>query len=279
MSVINTYKSPVFKKLNVEFYNSALEMASDLQTRKKTSSSFDEEFKDRHWVGASREEAYEMLRSGYQPTVDALKDKIKVTATEKRFRIYDDVTGFIPIVPNAIIGLPKSMVNSSMKPIKMKVLDVYYDMTASCSVDSDDLIKAGQKMLGVILEMEAQGYRFNLYSTQNYYDSSNGADMVCVKIKSANQPFDLKRMSFPTSHTAFFRGIGFEWYSKFPLGTYRFGYGHSVAYDNDNDTVQDEFKRLFGRNAIFFSAATIIKEGDDADEYIRKVLSGKRHDE
>ena len=278
MSMIKTVKSPLFGKLNIEFYKSAQEMADDLETRQRTDSRFEDTFRAgrKDFVGATKEETFRMLREGYQPTVDALKGKIKVNASGKRFKSFNDVVGFQPIIPNAIMGLPNSMVNSSMTPIKTKVLDIYYNMTVACHVDSKDLIKAGQKMLGVILEMEAQGYRFNLYVCQDYYESSSGCDMVCVKIKSANQPFDLKRMSFPVSHTAFFRGIGFEWYSKFPLGTYRYGYGSSIAYNKPLDEIDKEFKRLFGKGAMYFTATTMVKKGDKADEYLKRVLTNAK---
>lgn len=278
MSVIKSYNSPVFGKLNVEYYHSANEMADDLSKRTFTDSRFEDTFRPgrKDFIGATKEETFKMLREGYQPTVDAVKKGMKIKATGKRFKSFNDVAGFQPIVPNALLGLPKSMVNSSMTTIKTKVLDIYYDMTVSCGIESSDLIKAGQKMLGVILEMEAQGYRFNLYVTQDYYDSSNGCDMVCVKVKSANQPFDLKRMSFPTSHTAFFRGIGFDWYAKFPKGTYRFGYGHSIFYDKSQEEVQKEFRRLFGKSAVCFSAATLVKENKNAEKYIKWVLTNDK---
>ena len=273
MSVIRKYESPIFGDLHVEFYGSANEMADDLVNRKRSDHRFeDDEYEDRSFVGASRDEAYKMLRSGYQPVVDSLKEKIKIYGKDKRFKSHNDVVGFAPVVPNAIMGLPKSMVNNVIKPIKTKVIDLYYDMTASCAIDSDDIIKAGEKMLSVILAMEAAGYRFNLYTTQNYYDDCNGCDMVCVKVKSANQPFDLKRMSFPAAHTAFFRGIGFEWYSKFPIGRYRYGYGHSIFREKEREEVQEEYRRLFGDNIFCFSATDIIREGDEADEYIRRIL-------
>lgn len=278
MSTIKTFKSELFGgHLNVEIYNSAQEIAEHLETRQVTSDSFKSNpYSDRSFVGASREETYRMLKEGYQPVVDALKGKIKANATSKRFKSYNDVAGYQPIVPNAIMGLPKAMINSSMMPIKTKVIDVYYEMTCSASTNSNDLIKAGQKMLGVIMELEAQGYRFNLYCTQGYYDSSLGCDMMCLKVKSANQPMDLKRMSFPIAHTAFFRGMGFDWYSKFPIGKYRPGYGCAICYEKSQEAVQNEYRKFFGKNVIYFAASTIIKKQDKADEYIKEVLkSGK----
>lgn len=277
MSTIKTIQSPLFGKLNMELYGSAQEVANDLETRQITSSRFEDTFRNgrREFIGATKEETFRMLREGYQPTVDALKKGARITATGKRFKSFNDVVGFQPIIPNVIMGLPNAMVNSSIAPIKTKVLDIYYDMTVSCFVESNDLIKAGQKMLGTILEMEAQGYRFNLYVCQTYGDGKS-CDMLCVKVKSANQPFDLKRMSFPVSHTAFFRGIGFDWYSKFPLGTYRCGYGTPMYHLKTQDEIKAEFKRLFGKGATYFSAQTIVKKLSGAEEYIKGVLTNDK---
>lgn len=276
MSVIKCYQSRFFGgHLNVEMYNSAQEMANDLEARTMTSDSFRDPYKGyKEFVGATKEETYKMLREGYQPVVDAMKGKMKFSASgqTKRFKSFNDVAGYAPIIPNAIMGLPNSMVNSAIKPIKTKVLDVYYEMTCPAFRDAKDLIQAGQKMLGVILEMEAQGYRFNLYCTQGYYGAHTGCDMVCVKVKSASQPMDLKRMSFPIAHTAFFRGIGFDWYSKFPKGTYRPGYGEPICYSKSQEQIQEEYRKLFGKSAIYFSAEMICKKKDKAEEYLKEVL-------
>lgn len=275
--MIKSFESKVFGKLNIEIYHSANAVVDDLQARQKTSGSFKKnEYEDTRWVGANREDTYRMLREGYQPTVDKMKSQMRFTASGvgKRTKFANHVEGFAPIVPNAILGLPNSMVTSYTKPIKTKVIDIYYEMTASCLVDSDDLIKAGQKLLRAIMALEAQGYRFNLYVVQDYFDEKT-CDMLCVRVKSANQPFDLKRMSFPCTHTAFFRGIGFEWYSKFPLGTYRSGYVHSVSYTKTQEVISAEFKRLFGPSAVFFACTKLIDD-EKNEEYIKGVLTNDK---
>lgn len=276
--MIKEYKSSFFGgHLNIETYESAQDVAKDLEVRRMTDSRFHEP----DWggfAGATREETYKMLREGYQPVVDALKSKMRFTVggQSKRFKTFNSVEGFAPIVPNAIMGLPNSMINSRMTPIKTKVLDVYCEMTVSSYVSSKDLIKAGQKILGVIMEMEAQGYRFNLYCTQGYYGPSTGCDMLCVKVKSANQPMDLKRMSFPLAHTSFFRGIGFDWYSKFPKGTWRSGYGQPISSSKSQKDIQEEYRKLFGKNAIYFSASKICDmDESEVEGYLKGVLKGE----
>lgn len=276
MSIIKTFKTEFFGgHLNIEMYNSAQEVAKDLEVRPMGDEWHDPYAGKRDFVGATKDETYKMLIEGYQPVVEALRAKTKFTASgqSKRFKTFNDVAGFAPIIPNAIMGLPHSMINSAMKPIKTKVLDIYYEMTCPAFRNASELIKAGQKILGAIMELEAQGYRFNLYCVQGFYSPCKGCDMLCVKVKSANQPMDLKRMSFPIAHTAFFRGIGFDWYSKFPKATYRTGYGHAICFDHSQSEIQEEYRKLMGKNAIYFSAETIISKRDDAEKYIKEVLT------
>lgn len=267
------------EKFNVEVFESANEVVKVSGQRKVTDSNFHNfdagYMPDGEWSGVRTfQEALDLMRDGYQPTVDKLKTGIKanVQGQGKRISFYNDVVGFQPIVPLALQGVPKCMVNSYMKPIKAKVLNVYYDMTASCSVSAEQILEAGQKLLAAIMELEMQGYKFNLYATQNYYRSGTGADMLCTKIKSSNTPLDLKRISFPLTHTAYFRVIGFDWYSKTPKGKFRSGYGSSVAYSFGEDKLKAGFEELFGKNCIVFSAAKIINTDT---EHLKAVLENK----
>ena len=281
MSHIRTFKVKAFgdSDFHVEFYDSAYQVVEDCKVRKMTSSEFHDmrHYDIDRWHGVnSYDDALKLMETGYQPTVDKLKASIKanLSGQAKRISFHNDVVGYAPIVPLAIMGVPQSMMNSYMKPVKAKVIDVYYDMTASCGMKAKQFIDAGSKLLAAIMELEMQGYRMNIYATQNYY--RDDADMLCVKVKSANQPLDLKRISFPLTHPAFFRVIGFDWYSKVPGGKYRFGYGHSVAYDYDEEALQKGFKEMFGDNAVAFSCAKIIKTDIEHIKEVMKCGSGKK---
>lgn len=284
MSVIREYqlKSANGYKIMCEQYNSAAEVVADCRTRKITDRSFDD-MNDgslgghsEEWCGVkSYDEALEYLEKGYQPVVDQLKSAIKadLTGKGKRISFHNDIVGYAPIVPLAIMGVPNAMVNSHMKTIKAKVIDVYYDGTFSGGVSSDTIIKTGQKVISVILQLEQQGYRFNLYQVQSYSNSSN-CDMMIVKLKDAAQPIDLKRISFPLTHTAFLRVIGFDWYSKTPKGTYREGYGHAVWYENRiRNKLLEMFKEMFGSNAVYISGTNILNEGDKGEKYLKEVFT------
>ena len=274
-------------KLNLEIFNSADECVRLCRTREITSDRFSNMQDgtlgghDSKWCGGVKtyDEALDLLHSGYQPTVDSMRGvfKANVSGEGKRFRFQNNIAGFAPVVPLALKGVPNSMIDMQMKPIKAKVVDVYIDMTCSCGTSSDDIMEASKKVLSAVIELEKQGYRFNVYVGSGYFDDGNG-DALAIRVKSAEQPLDLKRVSFPMTHTAFFRVIGFDWYSKFPIGKYRFGYGRA-AYWEYKDKTSEMFKKLFGKkNLVFFSVQELVK-GTDKETIIKEVLeNGKRKD-
>lgn len=257
----------------IESFDSAMEVAETCKSRKMNETGFYDVSKKKmgSFEGVrSYGEALGLLRDGYQGTVDAMKGVFRAnkSGSGTRFAFQNAVAGFAPVVPLALKGVPNSMISMSMKPIKAKVIDIYYDMTNNCSVESKDIIKSGQAMLGTIIELERQGYRFNLYAVQTYSDTE-GCDMLVVKVKSAQQPVDLKRISFPLTHTAFFRVIGFDWYSKMPGSHFKPGYGHALAFEFKKQELDNICRSLFGRNAVWFSGKEILNKDK---EYIKEVI-------
>ena len=76
--------------------------------------------------------------------------------------------------------------------------------------------------------------------------------------------------AFPLTHTAFFRVIGFDWYSKTPKGKYRTAYGQAFAYSNNEKQIANFGKGMFGDNALYLSAA---KMSDKDSDHLKEVLT------
>lgn len=269
-----------YSKISVraELYDCAKDVVRDCQTRPIRIKEYAMEQKRIHddWHGVnSYQEALDLMSNGYQPVVERLREELKVNANigNPRFMFSNEVQGFLPVVPLAIKGIPQSMIDLRIRPLKAKVLDIYYDITANSDKDPEDFIKAGQVLLGTVLALERQGYKFNLYAVQSYQGTcgrERTVDFLCAKIKSSNSPFDLKRMSFPLAHPAYFRVIGFDWESKSPIARdIGHGRGRAITYDFNPDDVNKIVRSVFGNNAIFLSAATLID-----DEYDKERLKG-----
>ena len=266
-------------KVNIERYESAMEIVEHCKTRPITSSYFNDKSKETFdsWEGVKTyDEALDYLKNGYQPTVDKLKETMKATAqgNGKRISFQNQLAGFAPVVPLALMGVPNSMIGMTMKPIKCKVVDIYYDMSCNCGTSSETIIKNGQKMLSAIMNLEKQGYKFNLYAVQTYC-GENDLDMLIVKIKSSSNPVDLKRMSFPLTHTAFFRVIGFDWYSRTPKGKYRAGYGTELSrIFRDKQERADCMRQVLGDNALYIRGSEIRDEGE---QHIKEALTANEN--
>lgn len=260
-------------KIHMERFESAVDTVEANNKREMTSHSFQDvrskQYSD--WEGCkSYDDAQELMRTGYQPTVDAMKDVWNGKSGElARFQFRNEIVGFAPVVPLAMKGVPNCMINMRMTPIKAKVLDVYYDITASCGTSASEFIRVGQAILGAIVDLEMQGYRFNLYGVQTY-NGGGSCDMLVVKLKSASQPLDIKRISFPLTHPAFFRVFGFDWYSRVPGGTYRGGYGCALGYDYSKEQLNSMAKQVFGKNSVYLTATSLIREKNT--EKIKEVL-------
>lgn len=257
----------------VEFYTCADEVVEDCRHRTTHISGY--EVKDSRissepsFFGVkSYDEALSLLRNGYQAPVEEFREELKAELKDgPRFSFGNEIQGFAPVVPLALKCVPNCMINMHTKPIKTKVLDVYYDMTANCGTEVEEFLKAGKALLGAIIELEKAGYRFNLFAVQSYYgESRNTADFLCVKIKSSNKPLDLKRMSFPLTHTAFFRVIGFDWQGKSPitrdLGS---GRGQDLGRHYNGAQLNKIAVDLFGNNACYIACSNIIDSDYDRE--------------
>ena len=266
--------------VRTEIYNSAAEVAKDGKNRPILIKGYDlrRHGITKEWNGVgSYEEALELLETGYQPVVEALSESMKINSGENsRFTFNNDVVGFIPVIPLVLSGVPKCMVNIKMTPMKCKVIDIYYDMTANCTYSPNDFIKAGKIVLSTIMGLEKQGYKFNLYGIQSYVGTEYTADLLCVKIKSSDRPLDLKRMSFPLTHPAFFRVIGFDWQGKSPI-TRDIGGGRGQALSQRYDTKSAEkiIKTMYGNNAFYLSCTDLINHNYDKDSLKEALTNAK----
>ena len=275
MGIIKEHNIDGYRIMSETYYNTS-DIVEDLKKRSITDSNFDN-MQDGTLGGHSKsfcgvetyDEAIELLEKGYQPIVEELKTNINenVRGLSKRISFNNDVVGFAPIVPLAIMGVPTSMINTRIKPIKAKVIDLYVDITYTAFNTSDEIIKSSSRILSVVLKLEQTGYRFNIFCVKSQSDERD-CDMMIVKIKDATQPVDLKRISVPIAHTAFSRVIGWDWYSRFPKGRYRLGYGKSLTLHRKFKS--DWAKKMFGDNAILIGAKMLMKQDE---KYIEEVFT------
>lgn len=192
---------------------------------------------DDGWAGASYEQARDMMIHGYEKSVEAVNTRVnqlQKQSFEKPPRRVRDYCGFAPIVPNVVIGLPKTMWNNRRDTQKAKCVTIVYDVGVSCGVSRSELEEHGAKIVSYVMNLERLGYRVRIDALDGFA-SSGKAYALRIPIKNENNPINLKRIAFPMTHVAFSRTLAFDWYERCPDAEYMGGYGTPLYAMNEYD--------------------------------------------
>ena len=228
--------------------------------------------KNREWRGCdSLEQAQEMMLNGVNDREKIKKIKSKIEQFHKQqegssYSRYNEVYGYAPIVPNAILGLPKSMVNSKMNPKKQKVVNLIIDTGVPSGVSAESFESQTVEVISKAVSLEKSGYRIRIDLSKSFNDNRiNKKSSYILKycLKRETQPIDIKKMIFPLSNVAVTRYIGFDWYESCPEAKKISGYGYSMVILKKDDKRMYEFlksKIITRENTILFHYGLDIDE-------------------
>lgn len=228
--------------------------------------------KDRSWRGATYDEAVEMLRYGWEDKekLDYTMQKISQLNKQhdrQRTSFKNDIVGFAPVVPLAIMGVPQNMINSTRIPKKAKVIKIILDVGMASSVSVNEKLEWGAKVTSKIANLEKQGFRVKIECIKTFVERDGLVKChVCkVPVKNENQPFDIKRMMFVIAHPAMSRRIMFDWYERLPDATEYSGYGVSLQYHSTSKA--DKIKAVIADTA----GSYYISIEDNIDTVLKEV--------
>ena len=181
----------------------------------------------------SYEEANALARIGYKEGLDELQAASRKTrhiGSIPKALPATSVVGFAPHVPNAITGIPCSMITTQKVEQKAKVISILYYMGGACHVNAKEFVEAGKNILNVVYTLELQGYRVALNVLTNFCENSERA-LCTVQVKNWRQPSNSLKISYPLVHPSFFRRHGFRWLETQPELTdqsFTIGYGRPL---------------------------------------------------
>lgn len=212
---------------------------------------------DKGWYGTSSyAEAEELLINGWDKYLAEIRkdvigsslNKIEQGILNKR-RPQISVVGFTPHIPNAILGLPQSMIDIKQEPQKVKTITLIFNTSVTAEWEPKQVLKSGIAVLRLVNKIERDGVKVRLV---NEFKSSRGRNsdlgIVRVILKDFKDHLDLKKIAFPFSNVGMMRRIGFKWLETVPA--MRNGhkwvsggfYGSSIGDCLDNDTLIDTLK-------------------------------------
>lgn len=191
----------------------------------------------------SYKESEEIMKTGYKEGLEDLKKaekSIPVYSKSSKAVPTASVIGYTPHVPNAIAGIPCSMISHKQVVMKSKMMSIVYDMTASWNVNADDFVKAGRVLLSFIEMVESRGYRVKLDMILTACKNKERS-VALIKVKDFRQPVNPLKLSYMMLHPSFLRRQGLKWTETNPDLTdreFRSGHGCALYHACNNDTKQ-----------------------------------------
>lgn len=198
----------------------------------------------------SFEEAVELFKNGWSDMATKLVQKLKVieskTEPAMKPRSQLDVCGYQAVVPLYLQGVPNSMINKKMVPIKQKVITINKSIDYSGGTSADKIIDESIKAMQIIKKLEAQGYRCNLnivLGSTAGWGKNEKQFLIKVRIKSANEKMNISKLAFPLVHPSMLRRLFFRFIEVYPNVTKYFisGYGHPAESYELRNTFKGEY--------------------------------------
>ncbi len=219
---------------------------------------------------SSYDEAKYLLRYGYKDVLEKMKvgvnNTLKKTNVEQRRRITTNVMGYAPHVPNAILGLPNSMILTERKPQKTKAVSIVVGITENAGCSAETIVNSGVAALSVVNALELNGCRVNLKVAFKVSRMNNERAYAMVKIKDYREHLDLQKICFPMAHPSMFRRFGFKWLETVPGLTnsgWSYGYGQSF---HDYEEIK---KEMLEDNEYFIDLKITKNCGYDPEKIIK----------
>lgn len=169
-----------------------------------------------NWGGDKFTEVLPMLEHGDMRNVKAAQRIIDQMQENEIFTtgvklITPSIIGFIPNVPGAIMGHPRSMLNrieSDLESVQTPIV-IYYDVSVSAGVRDREILNRGVAAMALVMALNAfrpvELYCVSCWNARNDNQSGHG---VAVRVET--KPLDLARAAFMMTAKEFTRRICFS---------------------------------------------------------------------
>ena len=225
------------------------------------------------WSGTSSyEEAQSLLIHGYEDPIKSIKSNLtknkkltsKIYNSIPKPIVQNRVVGFVPNVPNALKGLPESMITLEKLHKKRKTISIIYATGGNGNVENDVLASAGTALVSAINLIELSGVQTELSIGFMPTKETKQIIFPTVKIKGYGERFSLQKICFPMIHPAMFRRIGFRYLETCPgMGEdFSHGYGRSPELEDLKNLIKD-------KNTYVINRAWITQHENNIEEILK----------
>lgn len=222
----------------------------------------------------------------FKQNIKKVKDYLASQEIQKVAGYKNDIVGFSPIVPNAIIGNPINMINSNIKAKPSPVAKIIIEKANNAGVNSEDMISFYAIIMALVDTLEQKGIRCEVW-TSAVFKEDEEVYLYKLKLKNFNQPMNTYKIQFPIISTDMFRRIGFRLLETNPDlrdSGWTWGHGQTLIGKRtgyglkDNGTIENKAKDLLQLNDtdIFIPNCDYFEhsKSDEIGEAIRRIIKG-----
>lgn len=226
----------------------------------------------------SYSESEKLMATGYKDGLNDLKKskgvKITHTSNVRKNIPQTGVVGYAPHVPNAIAGIPQSMIAQRKIEQHAKVVTIVYDCGAHADVNAERFVKAGRNLLDMVMMLELQGYRVRVDIQEAFCTHKEKA--ICrITVKSHRQPINPLKISYLLLHPSFFRRQGFKWLETTPEltnTTFIAGYGRPLYFQVNSDGASTDEIREYLTERGLLKSGTFFTNFYEAEKHSAEEL-------
>ena len=225
------------------------------------------------WSGTTDyNQAMEIMKSGYKDPLEKMKKAIlKIGQNEKanRPKMKNDFVGFVPHVPNTLMGLPITMINKEKQTDKAKTIHLIYSVSTASKVKPNDMITGGINFISLVNSLEKQGYRVRIDIISSMA-TNRTLSSFSVTVKDYGQKLNLLKLTFPLVHPSMLRRIAFKWLEtnlELKDKDFTAGYGTPLSHLMGYDTMKEsnylkDHGIIKNDNTFFCTVYTAMKTKD-----------------
>ena len=205
------------------------------------------------------EEAWDLSQIGYEDAVEKAREfasfELKKLAIGEgpRAKMGSYYAGGSPNIARATMGLPRDMRRIVREPMKHNVVQIAYQASYSWTIDSEEVLRCGSKVIALVQALEMLGYSVQL-SVVNLEIVRGVRGGFELTLKSFGSPLNIQKAAYFFAHPSFLRRIGFQWIERYPKFTeHDYGYG----YPNDAELIDNMTSWMEERGGHFISFESI----------------------
>lgn len=237
---------------------------SSMSGSKSFTGTRDYEEAEKLMVGGDRDSLKEMV------DIKTKLDQEYQTTPSNRRITYEGPTGYTPIVPNAILGLPNSMRNTKVIKRDSKIVDIVVNQSWAAMTPKHVISYNGAFALSYIDVLERDGYRVNLYVGKISQRDNGDSYGHVVRIKKDSEPLNIYQVSFYLINPSYLRRIAFriDENEQYLYDETNSGYGRASGYHASREMIR---KSLNSNTLIFIDSGTGIRPDQEFDENFKII--------